>query len=63
MSSWMEDWTGTGTLPRMPILGTIPSNDPVEPNGQHLTRLADTRARMQVTWDAILRSLSLARGA
>jgi hypothetical protein len=58
----MDDWTGTGAPPAMPILGLIPSNDPKEPSGQLLTRLAHVRELMQPTWDAILKSLSMARG-
>ncbi len=61
--SWMDDWTGTTSLPQLPALCLIPSNDPVEPSGQLLTRRAELRRRMQPTWDAICRNLAPARGA
>lgn len=61
-AGWMDDWTGTGTPPAMPMLALLPSNDPKEPSGALLTRRAHVRQLMQPTWDAILRNLSRARG-
>lgn len=63
-ASWMDDATGgapgqparPAVAPTYPTLCRIPSNDPKEPDGRHLTRLAHVRQHMQRTWDAICES-------